>query len=271
MPELPEVESIRRELVSCILDSHFSQVKLLWERAVIGITPDGFCHQLEGKRICHIGRRGKYLLFSLSDKKTFILHLGMSGYVELLPSSSPTGHYTVAVFYLDGERKLQFCDRRRLGKLWLTTNRDDVIGKLGIEPFDPRFTPEVLAHLVQRRMPIKAFLLDQHAIAGIGNMYADEILFSSRIHPLKRVSSLTSEEVSKVYDSIQRVLAEALGERGASVSTYRLPCGSLGRAQFHFRVAHRGGQPCPRCGSEIQRLLIQGRGTYFCPYCQKDT
>jgi formamidopyrimidine-DNA glycosylase len=146
---------------------------------------------------------------------------------------------------------------------------DDVVGKLGPEPFDESFTPGALGQRLSRHhISVKAALLDQGIVAGIGNMYADEALFAARIHPLRKADALSPEEVQTLHHCVRRVLQAAISNKGASVDTYVRPEGELGTAHFDFKVAHRGGEPCPICGSTIERVPVQNRGTYFCPRCQ---
>jgi len=165
--------------------------------------------------------------------------------------------------------QLVFTDRRRLGVIWLVENEQAIVGKLGPEPLAPEFTAETLAERLQKHQaPIKAILLDQAFIAGIGNMYADEALFAANVHPLRKANSLSSQEVQNLYKAIRDVLWSAIGSKGASVDTYKRPDGGLGTAHFSFNVAHRKGKQCPTCGATIQRLAIRSRGSYFCPNCQ---
>jgi formamidopyrimidine-DNA glycosylase len=177
--------------------------------------------------------------------------------------------YARANFQLSNGIQLVFIDQRRLGVMWLVENGDAIVGKLGPEPLDESFTSGILGQrLSQHHIPIKAALVDQSVIAGIGNMYADEALFAAQIHPLRKANSLTAEEIQKLYCSIRQVLWSAIGSKGASVDTYVRPEGQLGTAQFDFKVAHKYGELCPVCGTPIQRILVRNRGTYFCPHCQ---
>jgi len=269
VPELPEVETIRVELLPWIIGQHFTQVTLLDRKLLRWPSPEEF-QQLVGQRVESLERRGKYLIFHLSSGLSLIMHLRMTGAVLLNPGS--IGHYARAVFHLSNDARLVFSDRRRLGAIWLGGDVGAIIGKLGPEPLAEDFTPEVLSKLLgEHHIPIKAALIDQNIIAGIGNMYADEILFAARIHPLRRTDTLSDEEIQSLYNSIRVVLASAIGNKGASVDTYVRPGGQLGRAQFDFKVAHRKGQTCPVCHAPIQRIPVRNRGTYFCPNCQHAT
>ena len=269
MPELPEVETIKNELLPWIVGQSFTQVTLLDRKLLRWPSPEEF-QQLVGQSVESLERRGKYLIFHLSSGLSLIMHLRMTGALLLNPES--IDHCARAVFHLSNDARLAFSDRRRLGAIWLGGDAGAIIGKLGPEPLAEDFTPNVLSTLFNEHcIPIKAALIDQNIIAGIGNMYADEILFAARIHPLRRTDTLSDEEIQSLYNSIRVVLASAIGNKGASVDTYIRPGGQLGRAQFDFKVAHRKGQTCPVCHAPIQRILVRNRGTYFCPNCQHAT
>ncbi len=269
MPELPEVETIKNELLPRVAGCHFTDVTLLWPGVVREPSPEEFCRRLVGQGIEDIRRRGKHLLFQLSGGETLILHLRMSGLLLLKPLSAETGPYTTAIFRLDNGKGLHFSDRRRFGAMWLVQDENKIVGKLGPEPLDSSFTPQVLSKLVgQRRVPIKVLLCDQSLIAGIGNMYADEALFCARIHPLKKAKALSIEEIERLYHAIRETLKKGIAGKGASTDTYRRPDGEPGTAHSEFQVAHRGGEDCYSCGTPVQRVPLRGRGTYFCPDCQ---
>jgi formamidopyrimidine-DNA glycosylase len=187
----------------------------------------------------------------------------------LLLNPKGVDRYARAIFGLSNGHRLVFDDRRRLGLMWLVDDAATVVCKLGPEPLDKRFTANVLQERLSRHhIPIKAALLDQRIVAGIGNMYADEALFAARIHPLRKADELSPQEVRTLHNSIRRILQAAIGSKGASVDTYIRPRGELGTAHFDFKVAHKRGETCPICGSAIERVAVQNRGTYFCPRCQ---
>lgn len=270
MPELPEVETIKNDLLPLLVGHHFTGVTLHWPRAVLTPSPEEFRQQLKGQGIAGLGRRGKYLIFHLSSGKSLILHLRMSGSLILKPTSTEPVRYSRSIFTLDNGNELHFVNPRKLGVMWLVADEQEVVRKLGPEPLDPSFTPELLGELLHRRKaPIKALLCDQKFIAGIGNMYADEALFASQIHPLERGGDLSKEEITRLHCSIGDVLRSAITSAGASTSNYRRPDGTPGEAQLSFKVAHHGGKPCPACGTPIQRIPIRNRGSYFCPNCQR--
>ncbi|MFC1593196.1 bifunctional DNA-formamidopyrimidine glycosylase/DNA-(apurinic or apyrimidinic site) lyase [Candidatus Omnitrophota bacterium] len=271
MPELPEVETIKNELLPYILGHCITGVTLFWDGIVRQPSIGEFCSRLIGQRITSVNRRGKYLLLDLTSDEVFIIHLKMSGSLLLKPASSEPDKYIRAILYLNGETELHFRDPRKFGAMWLVKDRNTIIGKLGPEPLEDGFTPQTLSQrLNNRTAPIKALLFDQGFIAGIGNMYADEALFASRIHPLRPGGSLSRDEIQRLHTAIIKVLKAAIDNRGASIVNYYRPGGELGTAHFQFSVAHRGGKPCPICGTFIERIPIRNRGSYFCPQCQRN-
>ena len=267
MPELPEVETIRNELSPWVIGQSFTRVVILDSKLVCGGSAEEVRRGLVGRKIDSLGRRGKYLMFHLSSGRSLIMHLRMTG--SLLLNPEDMDRYARAIFHLSNGHDLVFNDRRRLGKVWLVDDADTVVCKLGPEPLDRTFTPNVLRQrLTRHHIPIKAALLDQCIVAGIGNMYADEALFAARINPLRKAHDLSTAEVRTLHNCIRRVLEAAIGSKGASVDTYVRPEGKLGTAHFDFKVAHRGGEPCPLCSNPIERCVVQNRGSYFCPSCQ---
>jgi formamidopyrimidine-DNA glycosylase len=267
MPELPEVETIKNELAPWVMGQSFTQVTIFDTELVCGGSAEEVRRGLIGQKVESLERRGKYLIFHLSNGQSLIIHLRMTGVLLLNPQGVDC--HARAVFHLSNGHRFVFSDRRRLGLIWLVDDADTVVGKLGPEPFDERFTPGILGQRLSRHhIPIKAALLDQCIVAGIGNMYADEALFAARIHPLRKADALSPAEVQTLHHCVRRVLQAAIGNKGASVDTYVRPEGELGTAHFDFKVAHRGGEPCPICGCLIERVPVQNRGTYFCPRCQ---
>jgi len=267
MPELPEVETIKNELLPWVVGQSFTQVTIFDTELVCGGSAEEVRRGLIGQKVESLGRRGKYLIFHLSNGRSLIIHLRMTGVLLLNPQG--VDHYARAVFHLSNGHRLVFSDRRRLGLIWLVDDADTVVCKLGPEPLDESFTPGILGQRLSRHhIPVKAALLDQCIVAGIGNMYADEALFAARIHPLRKTDALSPEEVQTLHNCIRRVLGAAISNKGASVDTYVRPEGELGIAHSDFKVAHKGGEPCPICGSTIERVPVQNRGTCFCPGCQ---
>ena len=264
MPELPEVETIKNELSPWVVGQSFTQVSILDTELVYGGFAEEVHRGLIGQKVESLERRGKYLIFHLSNGRSLIMHLRMTGVLLLNPKE--VDRYARAVFNLSNGHRLVFSDRRRLGLIRLVDDAKAVVCKLGLEPLDESFTPDILGQRLSRHhITVKAALLYQCIVAGIGNMYADEALFAARIHPLREADALSPEEVQTLYQSIRGVLRAAIGNKGASVDTYVRPEGELGTAHFNFKVAHKGGEPCPVCGSTIERVPVQNRGTCFCP------
>ncbi|OGO24908.1 MAG: DNA-formamidopyrimidine glycosylase [Chloroflexi bacterium RBG_16_50_9] len=267
MPELPEVETIKNELTPHVLGRDIEDITLLWEGIVKQLPAGEFRSRVIGQRIIKLARRGKYLLFGLSGGETLVMHMKMTG--SLLVNSDDD-RFTRAVIHLGDGTRLYFRDPRKFGAMWLTADDNAVADKLGPEPLEEGFTVGTLIKLLLgRTAPIKAVLIDQAVIAGIGNMYADEALFEAKIHPERPAGSLNRDEVERLYRAIGRVLRSAIGNKGASVRNYLRPGGELGTAHYEFRVAHGLGKSCPDCGTPIQRITVRNRGTYYCPKCQK--
>lgn len=270
MPELPEVETIKNELLPHIIGRRVTAVTLPWEGIVHEPSVEEFHRRLIGQKFTGLTRRGKYFLFSLSSGEVLIIHLRMTGALLIGQDSSEPPKYTRAIIHLDTDINIFFRDPRKFGVMRLVEDADSIVGKLGPEPLEVEFTAQVLAKLLEKRIaPIKALLCDQFLIAGIGNMYADEALFAAGIHPLRPGGSLSPEELERLHRAIQQVLWAAISNKGASVDTYFRPDGTLGTAHFQFKVAHRiGGDSCSVCGTTIERITVRNRGTYFCPKCQ---
>ena len=270
MPELPEVETIKNELLPHIVGHQITGVTLFWDGIVRQPPVKEFCSRLIGQRLTGVARRGKYLILGLTSHEVLIIHLKMTGSLLLKPASVEPDRFIRAILHLDGETAIHFRDPRKLGAMWLVEDKNTVIGKLGPEPLEADFTPQMLLNrLGNRKAPIKALLYDQTFIAGIGNMYADEALFAARIHPLRPGGSLSRDEVKRLNHAIKKVLRAAIGNKGASTSTYLRPSGEMGTAHFQFQVAHRlSSDFCPVCGTPIERIVVRNRGTYFCPKCQ---
>jgi formamidopyrimidine-DNA glycosylase len=266
MPELPEVETIRRALEPQLRGEHLVDIEVLDARIVQG-DADLLRGEVLGRPLVDVGRRGKHLLLLLTEGKGIALHLRMTG--ALLLSEPAHSSRVRAILRFSNGAQVFFNDMRRLGTITFVEDVEAYCRRLGPEPLSDEFTAESLARrLAGRRIPIKAALLDQHLVAGVGNMYADEALFLAGIHPLTPASSLSHCQTVSLWQALREVLCRAIADQGASISTYALPGGEKGTAHERFNVAHRKGQPCPKCGAPLQRLMVRKRGAYFCPACQ---
>lgn len=271
MPELPEVETIKNELLPHIVGQRITGVSLFWEKMVRRPSVEEFRSRLIGQEITGITRRGKYFIFGLTGDEVLIIHLKMTGSLLLKSAPEEPDKFVRAIFYLDKGTALHFRDPRKFGAMWLVDDSNTVVGKLGPEPLEADFTPQLLAQrLNNRAASIKALLCDQTVIAGVGNMYADEALFAAEIHPLRSGKSLSLDEIEHLHRAIRQVLLAGIGNKGASVANYFRPDGTLGTAHSEFKVAHQGGKLCPVCGTPIERIVVRNRGTYFCPRCQPE-
>jgi formamidopyrimidine-DNA glycosylase len=269
MPELPEVETIKNEIAPCITGKRIVRVILPDPGAVKEPQPAIFMRALKNITIQSVRRRGKYLIFTLSNNTFMVIHLRMTG---SLLFDCPEDHFTRVIFLFEDGGRLAFSDRRRLGVVRLVNSVREIDDKLGPEPLDRTFTAAKLKERLRgRTAPIKAVLLDQRVVAGVGNMYADELLFMAQIHPLRKTDSLTEKEVKNMHRAMIHILKSAVAGKGASVDTYKRPDGNRGSAHEEFAVAHQMSKPCPRCGIPIQRLMIRSRGSYYCPSCQKQS
>lgn len=271
MPELPEVETIRNELSPHVTGHVIKGIELFWERAVSYPSAAEFKQKIAGQKILKLGRRGKYLIFQLASGQSLIVHLRMTGSLLVKPANEAPDKYVRSIIRLDNGQALQMRDPRKMGRLWLVDDITRVVGALGPEPLEPGFTLDVFEALLKRHgAPVKAVLIDQNIIAGVGNMYADEALYRARVHPLRLADQLSHAEMEKLFTAIREILLAAIENKGASVENYYRPDGKLGTAHYHFQVAHRlGGKECPVCGGPVERIEVRNRGTYFCPKCQK--
>ena len=271
MPELPEVETVKNELLPYVVGHRITGVTLIWEGIIKEPSVQEFRSRLIGQKITGITRRGKYLIVSLSSGDLLIIHLKMTGSLLVNQDSSEPPKYTRAIIHMDKGTSIFFRDPRKFGAMRLVKDENSIVGKLGPEPLEGDFTPQVLAQrLANRKAPMKALLCEQSVIAGIGSMYADEALFATKIHPLRSGESLSQEEIEHLHSAIRRILWAAIGNKGASVDTYFRPDGTLGTAHFEFKVAHGSGKHCPNCGTPIKRIVVRNRGSYFCPNCQPE-
>ena len=271
MPELPEVETIRRDLLPHVVGRTIAGFRLSpgASRVIRDVPASAFARRITGRRIDDITRRGKYLLFRLDGTRPplyLAVHLRMTGSLLYRRPGDPPDAYVRAVIALDDGSELRYADLRKLGQMWIVESPEEAVGALGPEPLDAAFTaPRLREASSHRHAPIKAVLLDQRAIAGLGNIYTDEALFAAGIHPLRPADSLSEAEVKRLHRAIRRVLNDALGNRGSSFRDYVDAAGREGTHQLRVKVFRRTGQPCYVCGTEIARIKVGGRSTHFCP------
>jgi formamidopyrimidine-DNA glycosylase len=275
VPELPEVETIRARLAARLTGRRFERVEISDPRLTRPDPPEAVAAQLEGERVRAVGRRGKYLVVEFESGRHLLIHLRMTGNVQHpAPGGADADPYRRAVVRLDDGSDVAYRDVRRFGT-WELLEPGELDGyfaarRLGEEPLERGFTIATLTRaLAGRRAPVKAALLDQRAAAGIGNIYADEALWRARIHPLRPAGSLTPAETARLRKAIRAALKMGIARQGATLRDYRGPDGARGRMQDEFRVYGRGGRPCNRCGTPIEKIRAGGRGTWFCPNCQR--
>ena len=288
MPELPEVETVCRQLDPELRGVGVEALEVLDPRWCRPVPPAKLERAVEGATIERLGRRGKYLLLGLDGARTLVMHLRMTGNLVLVegeskldPSEgrrlyegerSTSARHLRARFRLGDGRALWFTDPRRFGEAFLVDDEalEGRFAKLGVEPLSDEFTPGHLGEMAAGRVaPLKSFLLDQSRLAGVGNIYADEALFRARLHPLSPAGSMKPEHLVALRDAVVAALEAGIDGGGASIDDYRDGRGEKGRMQDEFLVHTREGEPCPRCGSRIRKIRAAGRGTYFCPRCQR--
>jgi formamidopyrimidine-DNA glycosylase len=271
MPELPEVETIANGLRGPLIGRTFTGVLVGWENIVARPAVPEFQQRIRGRQILDIRRRGKYLIFDLSGGGSLLIHLKMTGQLVVRPGDVPPDKYGHTVFDLDDGRQLRFLDMRKFGRVYLVADEKEVVEDLGPEPLADDFTLSEFSALIgKRRGALKPLLLNQQFIAGIGNIYADEALFAAGIHPQRKADTLTDDEIERLYQAIRQVLRQALADQGTTFDgVYRKVDGGEGEHQENLRVFRRKGQPCPRCGRAIERIVVGGRGTHLCLRCQK--
>lgn len=274
MPELPEVETIKLSLKPLVIGKVIERVEIIRPEPIKHPEPEEFQMALEGHGIIDIARRGKYLILKLDNDARLVVHLRMTGQFVYCQPQDELRKHTHLVFHLARGSQLRFTDIRRFGCLWLLEpdKEDHYTGmaQLGPEPFDADLDGAWLsARLIGRKTSIKQAVLDQHLLAGLGNIYTDEALFLARLSPFLPASELNSEQAATLLEAIRQVLNQGIENLGTSFSDYRDGRGEKGSNQDYLQVYQRKSQPCPRCGNPIQRAKLGGRSTFFCPKCQK--
>jgi formamidopyrimidine-DNA glycosylase len=271
MPELPEVETVRRQLAPRVEGRQIVAYRVSDPRWTAPHAPSEVLGPLLGRPIEALRRRGKYLIWAFEGELFLLLHLRMTG--NLLYDAPPEAPYVRAILGLDDEHTVSFADPRRFGTAALVAGEPALSAylgaRLGVEPFDPAFTAERLRQLARgSKAPIKAFLLDQRRIAGVGNIYADEALHRAGIHPLREAGKLTARQWVALQGTVREALQAGIDARGATIDDFRDLDGARGAFQDRFLVHRRAGEPCPACGRPVRKLLAAGRGTYVCEGCQ---
>jgi len=270
MPELPEIETIRRLLTTGsddqpgILGEWITRADLLWPGSLVVPSQEEFFRRINGQRILEITRRGKYLVFKLDDGY-LLYHLRMSGDLILEPAEAEIARHHRLILYLAGGRRLAFNDTRKFGRTWLVSDPQLVTDRLGPEPLDPAFDGlQFYENLQRSRRQLKPLLMDQSFLAGLGNIYTDEALHRAKLHPLTPAHLVSTVQAEALLTAIRQTLEDGIRHNGSSIDwVYR-----GGEFQNYFRVYGRKGLPCPGCGTRIEKMVVGQRGTHFCPACQ---
>jgi formamidopyrimidine-DNA glycosylase len=280
MPELPEVETIRIGLQEKIKDKQIKDIIVNISKIIKKPSLEEFITKIKDKKIKEIDRRGKYIIIYLNSEDKLVVHLGMTGlliypYDNKITEKEINSKHNHLIFTFTDDTQLVFNDVRRFGKIFLVSNIDEVesIAKLGVEPIEDYFTEEIFIQVLNKKKnsKIKSFLMKQEFITGLGNIYANEVLYRSNIHPLRLISSLNKQEVRNLYQQIKLVLVEAVKLRGSTVAdeAYLDTDGEKGKFAKKLQVYARKGEPCLKCGHSIEVVRIEGRSSFICPQCQK--
>lgn len=274
MPELPEVETVRTRLVPALEGARITSATITDSRLTRPFAPELVAAELEGERIDRVERRGKYLIVRFVSGRVLLVHLRMTGSFRSAPRGLLADDpHRRAVLTMDNGSDVAYRDVRRFGTWELFEVGEETAyldGRLGPEPLDRRLSARSLgARLAGRRTSLKAALLDQRTIAGLGNIYVDEALWRARLHPLRRAASLDAVELRRLHRAIRDALRLGIARQGSTLTAYALPDGAPGAMQHEFRAYGRVGGPCDRCGSPLERLVVAGRGSTFCPRCQR--
>ncbi len=270
MPELPEVESVIRGLRGELIGRRLLNLDCFWERTLSDETASGFAAAIRGREIRSLARRAKYIVIH-TDTAAIVIHLRMTGrlYISEPGAQQEADRWLRVSFSLDNGRQLRFSDLRKFGRIYWVEDMTAFFAHLGPEPLSDAFDLAYLrTECARRHKSLKALLLDQEIVAGIGNIYADESCFLAGVHPTRRANTLTAGESARLYRYIRDVLRYAIRYEGASFQWYRKPDGSSGNVQTHFYVFNRAGEPCRNCVTPIVKIRHGGRGTHFCPSCQ---
>ena len=268
MPELPDVEALKRHLgKSGLVGRTIVAARLNWPRAVRQPDAETFSQVVRGRRVEGLERRAKYLLICL-DGPTLVVHLRMTGHLVIEPAEAPLPRMVHNAFALDDGRELRFQDFRKLGQMWLLDDPAPLLARLGPEPLAAEFTVEALMGRLKRPAPIKPLLLEQDVLAGVGNIYADEALWCAMINPLRPAQSLAPEEVERLHGCLQQVLSQAI-DNLEQLMPLGGPVSDSPKGAHVLHVPRKDGAACGRCDGPISKRTIRGRSAYFCPECQQ--
>ncbi len=274
MPELPEVETIVRELHAHALEgATITRVVVRWPRTVVTLQPDAFSRTLLGRTVTKVSRRAKYIVLSLDTSERLLIHLRMTGKLRMAPTTEAAGPHDHISLFLNDDRQLIFNDTRKFGRFFLVPANKDPFSHLGPEPLAANFTvPQLRQCLANKKRQIKPLLLDQTIVAGLGNIYVDEALWHARIHPERRADTLTAPDLRRLHLAIREVLQCGIDHAGTTLgngqTNFYSIAGTRGRNADALKVFRRDGLPCPRCGTMLARIRVGQRGTHFCPHCQ---
>ena len=274
MPELPEVETVVRDLRSHgLVDAVIRAVEIRWPRTVAGLSPSAFAKALSGRTVTGVTRRAKYIVIALDSGCRLLIHLRMTGKLRFAAAAEQPGKHDHAVITFADGRRLIFNDTRKFGRFLLLAPEADPLRALGPEPLEDAFTAAVLRKRLQgKKRLIKPLLLDQTTVAGLGNIYVDESLWQAKVHPERRADTLTEGEIGRLHQAIRDVLRRAVENCGTTLgegeANFYSVAGRRGRNADALRVFRRDGLPCPRCGTTLARSVVGQRGTHFCPRCQ---
>lgn len=274
MPELPEVETIIRELREArLIGLRIEHAIVFWQRSIADLEEEYFCQNIASQTIMDIQRRGKFLVFLLT-RDTLLVHLRMTGKFLITDQESAAHAHERIRLYLSDQRILCFEDQRKFGKWYLTSHPEQILDKLGLEPLSKDFTVDALKKcMIKHQRQIKPLLLDQHFIAGLGNIYVDEALWAAKIHPQRLACTLTEQEIRRLHHCIIEVLKKGVENTGTSLgaarANYFSVSGRRGNHQHALNVFRKDGLPCKRCQTTIKKMIVAQRGTHFCPYCQQ--
>jgi|SRR5690625_145530 len=274
MPELPEVETIRKTLMRFVIDKKIKDITIHWPKIIK--QPDDVTHfknLLIGETIRNMDRKGKFLLFYL-DNYVLVSHLRMEGKYKVVPSDEQMTKHTHVIFHFTDGMELRYNDVRKFGTMHVfpigKEFKDKPLNQLGPDPFQDHYTLDYfIGHLKKTTRYIKAALLDQTIVAGLGNIYVDEVLYLSKVHPEKRANKLTEEEVRNIFENTYKVLSKAVEQGGTTIRSYVDGEGEMGMFQQELYVYGQVAEPCKKCATEIIKLKVAGRGTHICPTCQR--